>query len=414
MVQVGIPGSSSCRCKSFRTADGGRLGKWVISQRSLYNKGTLAPERSARLAALPGWVWDSDAASWEENVAALEVYGDREGHAHVPQRFRTADGRPLGPWVARQRTAYHQGTLDPERIARLAALPGWVWDSDAASWEENVAALEVYGAREGDARVHATFQTADGRTLGNWVSNQRTAYHRGTLAPERIARLQALEDWVWEVEAAEWEENFAALKVYGDREEHARVPSSFRTADGRPLGPWVHRQRTAYHQGTLDPERIARLEALPGWVWDARAAKNKGCDRDVRYRARMRSRLEPDPGVFRARSQDGPSRSARDCGGRGRSRHLRLPAVSHAIKSSRPAPARPETGTPSLGAGRLGRRTAAHSGQSADAGSPSAADREDIDRGRLPRHYAGPHRGVCRAAGDRPRAASRHRFADEA
>ena len=50
----------------------------------------------------------------------------------------------------------------------------------------------------------------------------------------------------------------------------ARVPRSFRTADGFRLGGWFHKQRSVYQTGKLSPERISRLEASEGWVWKTR------------------------------------------------------------------------------------------------------------------------------------------------
>ncbi|MEC4688447.1 MAG: Helicase associated domain protein [Nitrospirota bacterium] len=36
------------------------------------------------------------------------------------------------------------------------------------------------------------------------------------------------------------------------------------------LGSWVRRRRYEFRRGRLDPDRVQRFEALPGWVWDAR------------------------------------------------------------------------------------------------------------------------------------------------
>jgi hypothetical protein len=48
-----------------------------------------------------------------------------------------------------------------------------------------------------------------------------------------------------------------------------RVPRSYTEGDFG-LGPWVNKQRAAFKNGKLDSDRVARLEALPGWSWDAR------------------------------------------------------------------------------------------------------------------------------------------------
>jgi Helicase associated domain len=60
-----------------------------------------------------------------------------------------------------------------------------------------------------------------------------------------------------------------------EREGHSRVPFAHRE-DDQTLGRWVGHQRKMYHRGKLDPERRARLEALPGWTWEARKAGARG------------------------------------------------------------------------------------------------------------------------------------------
>jgi hypothetical protein len=63
----------------------------------------------------------------------------------------------------------------------------------------------------------------------------------------------------------------AALLAFAKREGHARVPHGH--LEGRVrLGAWVNQQRYRFKNGRLTPERIATLERLPGWVWDANQA----------------------------------------------------------------------------------------------------------------------------------------------
>lgn len=68
------------------------------------------------------------------------------------------------------------------------------------------------------------------------------------------------------------------LTAYIAAHGHARVPQKYVDPDGFGLGKWVHNQRTAYRARTqamkataLSDERVARLEQVPGWTWNARS-----------------------------------------------------------------------------------------------------------------------------------------------
>ena len=90
---------------------------------------------------------------------------------------------------------------------------------------------------------------------------------------DRRRRLEAVKDWVWDAADydAVWDDGFGHLTAYVQAEGSARVPSSYRTAEGDRLGGWVHEQRTM--KDSMSVERRQRLEALDGWVWDARPSK---------------------------------------------------------------------------------------------------------------------------------------------
>jgi hypothetical protein len=66
----------------------------------------------------------------------------------------------------------HLGSSTARR-QRLEALDGWVWDADVAAWEEGFIRLTAYLQAEGHARVPASYSTADGYRLGQWVARQR-------------------------------------------------------------------------------------------------------------------------------------------------------------------------------------------------------------------------------------------------
>lgn len=61
---------------------------------------------------------------------------------------------------------------------------------------------------------------------------------------------------------------FKYLERYVGDEGHAQVPVGYVNSDAFPLGRWVNRQRTGKLK--LTSQRIAQLQSVHGWVWDAR------------------------------------------------------------------------------------------------------------------------------------------------
>jgi len=111
--------------RSYETADGAKLGIWIITQRHAFSKGQLSKERAKRLEKL-GFVWDPMGAAWEANFELLVQYHSEKGNCLVPADYETAEGVKLGGWVRNQRRAYSKGQLSEERTKQLEEH-GFVW-----------------------------------------------------------------------------------------------------------------------------------------------------------------------------------------------------------------------------------------------------------------------------------------------
>lgn len=230
-------------------------GEWVLTLRRAARRGSLSDERRAELDRhLPNWnqtledVWN---ARLEQAAALRKEQGDS-------LKFTG----PTGVWLNNQRNLARRGKLSPERREQLDRhLPGW----DAPRqrpFSDHVAAV-------------ATVQSAQGRLPhqdepeGHWLSAQRQALARGTLAPERQTLLdEQLPDWKRAGQDTFEEHLKAAAASY---RELGRRPKS-----SEPGARWLNTQRRLLATGRLTPERRALLDArIPGWnvtqneLWNA-------------------------------------------------------------------------------------------------------------------------------------------------
>ncbi|MFF9436684.1 Helicase associated domain protein [Streptomyces sp. NPDC014735] len=134
-------------------------------------------------------------------------------------------------------------------------------------WRKGMAALTRYIAENGHARVPFSYVTSDGLRLGQWVANRRRNAEK--LTPEQRSELDTL-GFIWRIvdRSERWREAIDALTRYVTENGHARVPFSYVTSDGLPLGQWVSSRRHCAER--LTPEQRSELDTL-GFVWTIEA-----------------------------------------------------------------------------------------------------------------------------------------------
>lgn len=242
-------------------------------------------------------------AAWEEAYGRLVAWVDE--HDELPPQI---DGKvpdetgtfSLGAWCTVQRTRRRRGLLEPDRVALLETVPRWQWDPRDAQWWTKYDALAEHVRQHHDIPSRSYVAHHRGVDLGSFVNVCRSAYVEGgkdggwlRKFPDRVAALEQLPGWVWNVKDAEWETHFAQLQRWVKLTGHAN-PGAADLVDGFDIGKWVQKQRSRIRGNqwvdrrrgdvirteTLSDDRTARLRALPGWVehtreasWDAGYAR---------------------------------------------------------------------------------------------------------------------------------------------
>jgi len=139
----------------------------------------------------------------------------------------------------------------------------------SSSWEFWFGALQQFIERHGNALPNRTSTGLETYPLGQWVNHQRTAYANGTLSSDKADRLDALTGWAWDAHSHRWEEGYKHLEAFTQEFHNPRPGHRYVAPDGYRLGQWVMVQRVEYVRGRQTPDRIARLESIDGWTWDA-------------------------------------------------------------------------------------------------------------------------------------------------
>ena len=82
--------------------DGFKLGRWVATKRVARRSDRLDPGQAKALEGFPGWSWDPVDLDWQEGLANLRRFVEREGHAR-PLNMECIDGYQVGRWVQRRK-----------------------------------------------------------------------------------------------------------------------------------------------------------------------------------------------------------------------------------------------------------------------------------------------------------------------
>jgi hypothetical protein len=225
--------------------------------------------------------------SWNAQYKALVKYKRENGHANVPPDDRKHAA--LASWCRDVRALHRRKELDKDRVRKLRKL-GFKWANrktgPKASWEERFSQLaellRLHGGMENLLHYAAAAESLRSRadepsaleTIVSWVDYQRVLRKHNKLDQDKIDRLTSV-GLVWDAHQAAWDARYKQLVALS---EHGTKPRDYSS-----YVKWEHRQRREYRLGTLNNDRVARLDAV-GFRWEPRPTRRRASNQSAASR----------------------------------------------------------------------------------------------------------------------------------
>jgi superfamily II DNA or RNA helicase len=243
-----------------------RAGSWKHHQRNAYKNKSLCmtPERITALESTNGWTWDKE-DDWELNRQYWLTIYKKLGNKIPSHESKDLGEKRIGAWQHYQRNAYKKQKLTIDKIKRLEDTDGWIWESEDP-WEPNrLHWIAQYQKLANPSTAHS--KNAEKERARIWQNKQRQDYKqkKTCMTVERIAALNATPGWKWEEEDS-WEPN--RLHWLSQYQKLGKKPSEdSKDSDEKKAGQWQSTQRQDYKNKIMIADRIAALNATPGWFW---------------------------------------------------------------------------------------------------------------------------------------------------
>ena len=231
-------------------------------------------------------------ATWNERLEEFIKFKSENDTVNVPRDYKNPS---LYSWFRKNKKFYANNTLPKDLIKQLDDAGFYFGDGHEythnKAWEEKYYQLvEIYEQTGSSWLKRIKDKSNPLKPLTDWVAMQRTYQRKGTLAEDRIKRLDLINfEWTPASLGARpdddrWFEVYMELVDFKKKNGHANPSQVDPNPEIATLGKWVNDQRHLKNNGRknrksgeyiyLDPIRQSYLEEL-GVDWDYELNKHK-------------------------------------------------------------------------------------------------------------------------------------------
>lgn len=275
----------SVMARTHREKDGFALGFIAQGLRNSYFAGKLEDHWVRYLEDKLFFIWDIEKYLWLYQYKALRRWCFKNKRSVPPKELRIEI--PIGPkatitrsieqfrnrhlsmykyWQLGERDnrAVPPKEMTEREILAFEKIPYWTWDSREAAYREFIEMARSFLETNNASKINKDV-VHNGYKLGAKLVKIRS---RKDIVPDFVLDFLVSAGVDLNPFETKWQEMFELLLSYVSEFKSAHVKQSARYK-GEPLGSWVSTQRTNYKAGRLSKERITKLEAVNGWLWDA-------------------------------------------------------------------------------------------------------------------------------------------------
>ncbi len=263
--------------------NGYNFGEWISRQRVKYKNGTLSKDKIEKLEEIGMIFGIGNDDTWNMMYQLAKKYYEHYGDLKISIRFKTINGYDidengynLGFWIVNQRVKYKNDTLSEDKIKKLEKI-GMIFENvNDVTWNMMYELAKKYYKHYGDLKISRKFKTINGYDIdengynfGEWISNQRVKYKKGTLSEDKIKKLEEIGMIFENVNDDTWNMMYELAKKYYKHYGDLKIPRSFKTINGYKtdengynLGTWISSQKAYYKKGSLSEDKIKKLEEI--------------------------------------------------------------------------------------------------------------------------------------------------------